>query len=451
MQTCFPGQQPASLAGFLPCPARPFSRATRQERAAFTLVELVVSTAIIALIMLVLVQMTNQTSRIWRSTTEKIEKFEEARDGFEAMTRRLAQATLNTNWDYLDATGKPRPKLLTSAGFNTFVPMMYGRTADLRFLSGPMSSTQVATPITINSGATTYWPTHGVFFQAPLGMADNSADPSFDIMNNLLNTWGYFVQAGYDPSVPGFVGQMQQAYANSTTGAGLVRTRWRSRLMEFRQPSEYMSLYDPAADTVPRWFTTALNGTNPPIHSIAENIIALVIRPKLSKNDEDYYQNVLHYPWQLCPYYIYDSTQTINPGPIAAGSLTGQINPKNQLPPVVQVTMVALDERSAAKLDLKYGTGPSGQGQGQPDMGLQQASQNCPWESVLFNQLFTNQASGSGTPLEGPLGLPSNLQQSDQNDLNYLQQVLIHEGLTYRIFTTNVTIRGAKWSRFQTK
>src|ERR1700722_11187886 len=99
------------------------------EKKAFTLVELMVSTAIIGLIMVVLVTMTNQISQTWRSTTEKIEKLEEARDGFESMTRHLAQATLNTNWDYLDINGQPRPKLLGSSGFNNFVPVMYGRTA----------------------------------------------------------------------------------------------------------------------------------------------------------------------------------------------------------------------------------------------------------------------------------------------------------------------------------
>jgi hypothetical protein len=51
------------------------------------------------------------------------------------------------------------------------------------------------------------------------------------------------------------------------------------------------------------------------------------------------------------------------------------------------------------------------------------------------------------------LGNPTYLasQGLPNSDLNNLQQILIHEGLTYRVFTTNVTIRGAKWSRVQTK
>ena len=110
-------------------PSRPF--ATRR-RAAFTLVELLVSTVIIALLMLVLVAMTNQTAQTWRYTTEKIEKFQETRDGFEAMTRQISQATLNTYWDYLDSTGQSRPTSVGSPAYRSFIPNSYGRRSELR-------------------------------------------------------------------------------------------------------------------------------------------------------------------------------------------------------------------------------------------------------------------------------------------------------------------------------
>jgi uncharacterized protein (TIGR02599 family) len=173
------------------------------RRSAFTLVEVMVSTAIIGLLMIILVGMTNQIGQTWRNTAEKIEKFEGARDGFEAMTRNLAQATLNTNWDYLGtdsvagtaASPIPRPKHLNDSGFKSFVPMMYGRTADLRFISGPMSKVAGASgfnPITFDGtgNGSTVWPTHGVFFQAPLGTVTTT---SFGVMNNLLNTWGPYL------------------------------------------------------------------------------------------------------------------------------------------------------------------------------------------------------------------------------------------------------------------
>ena len=55
----------------------------------------------------------------------------------------------------------------------------------------------------------------------------------YGLMNNLLNTWGYFVEASDDTMTrPAFL------------GTATVLPRWRSRLIEFVQPAEQMSLYD---------------------------------------------------------------------------------------------------------------------------------------------------------------------------------------------------------------
>ncbi len=64
--------------------------------AGFTLVEVLVSAGIIVVIMVVLLAMTDQTQRLVKSTSAKVEQFQQARVAFEAMTRRLAQASLNS-------------------------------------------------------------------------------------------------------------------------------------------------------------------------------------------------------------------------------------------------------------------------------------------------------------------------------------------------------------------
>src|ERR1043165_7333896 len=71
-----------------------------RPNSAFTLVELMVSTAVIVLIFATLLTMTDSTQRLTQSTSAKVEQFREARVAFEAMTRRISQATLNTYWDY---------------------------------------------------------------------------------------------------------------------------------------------------------------------------------------------------------------------------------------------------------------------------------------------------------------------------------------------------------------
>jgi len=408
--------------------------------AGFTLVELMVSTAIIGLIMIVLVGMTNQTGQTWRHATEKIEKFQSARDGFESMTRKLAQATLNTNWDYLDKNGNIRDKNVGSTAFNNFVPIYYGRVADLRFASGPMYSSTSYTlqtnppqPFTgLSPSPDIVRPGHGVFFQAPFGVVTDTSN--LGTMDNLLNTWGYFVEAGGDPNRPTFIDN-----AN-------VPQRWRTRLMEFMQPSEKMSLYDPTDKTY-KWFTVGLTGANRPVRVLAENILTLIILPKLSKADQDSRAAKLGVQASmLSPDYIYDSQSTLNPG--ANGlSDAGAINPKNQLPPVLMVTMVALDERSMQRLADRYCS--SAQKQLQGSHGGQVVG--SPSEMVMGMDVVTNGTYNNlfadATRLEDDPNTP----QPGDGDLYKLEQYLTQAGCTYRIFTSNVSIRGSKWSRIQTK
>ena len=406
--------------------------------AGFTLVELMVSTAIIGLIMVVLVNMTNQTSQTWRSTTEKIEKFQSARDGFESMTRKLAQATLNTNWDYLDSAGNVRDKAVNTPAFNAFVPAYYGRVTDLRFASGPMTATSAVALQTNPASSFTglspapdlLRPGHGVFFQAPFGAV---TDPNYSTMDNLLNTWGYFVEAGGDPSRPAFVDN-----AN-------VPERWRTRLMEFMQPAEKMSLYDPADKTY-KWFTTGLTGANRPVRVLAENILTLIILPKLAKSDEDA-RAVQQSPQAalLAPQYIYDSQTTLNPGAVLTVTDPGVVNPKNQLPPIVMVTMIAVDERSMQRLADKYCH--NAQLMAQSAHGAQVSG--SPSEMVMgMDQVYGSGYTSLFTDASKLEGVPGT---SNPGDLNLLETALSKAGITYRVFTSNVSIRGSKWSRIQTK
>jgi uncharacterized protein (TIGR02599 family) len=397
---------------------------------AFTLVEMLVSTAIIALIMLVLVSITNQTAQTWSYTTEKIEKFQKARDGFESMTRRLSQATLNTYWDYLGVvppspTLAPRNKQIEHDDYKNFIPLSYGRMSELRFLSGPMtgSGTSALVPDGPPSGSDdqeAYWPTHGVFFQAPLGIVNDTDDTisklklpagsTYGAMDNLLNTWGYFLEVGYELDRPPFI------------TPAMSPKRWRSRLMEFMQPAEKMGVYElkyPTSSTgwniITSWISAPLqvSRTSPdrPARTLAENVIALIILPKLSKEDQ-VARGASASP--LSPNYMYDSTKTANPGNTAGDS---EINPKNQLPPIVQVTMVAIDERSAARLVDKDG----------------KSHVIGPDTSTMFRQ--------KSETLEKP----------ETGELAEYERLLVEKGATYRIFNTNVSIKSSKWSRSQTQ
>lgn len=328
-------------------------------RAAFTLVELLVSMAVLTVLMLILLSMTSATQKTWTYTTGKVEQFREAREAFESLTRRLSQATLNTYWDYDNPT----------------TPTKYLRQSELRFISGPgLAGSATTTPPR---------PTHSIFFQAPLGFTDNSTYASLE---NLLNTWGFYIEFADDsPFRPSFI----------TSAA-----RSRFRLMELMEPSESLTLYTHTSGNQTYngtdWFDTPLGDSSIPKRPIAENVIALVILPKLSPNDQaaGSYTNA-----SLAPNYTYDSTTT---------KADKNLNPKNQLPPILQVTMVAIDEASANRLS---------------------AADNNAIQSTLGG-LFSDASKYS-------------------TDLTTLETFLSGKNISYRVFTTNVSIKAAKWSREQ--
>jgi uncharacterized protein (TIGR02599 family) len=358
--------------------------------AGFTFVELLASSTLIVLLMLVLVSMTDATTKTWQYTTRKIEQFQGARVGFESMTRRLSQATLNTYWDVeTQTTG-------TGAGATT-VPKTYVRRSELRFISGPMSALM---------GGDQRYPTHGTFFQAPIGFVENRA--KYGGLTNLLNTWGYFVEVGEEGSpVP-------------TPLLKEVKPKWRSRLKEFMEPSERLGVYRGRVDqdtgfVLPMtgglsraWFQDSMSAKTRPVRTLAENVAALILLPQLPAGDLAAQSGDV-----LAPGYVYDSTDE---------NADEDINPRNQLPPIVQVIMVAIDEDSARRLDERAPRSL--------DLGL---------DLTQFFQdpaLLLQGASSGGGSGAASLG-----------DLQRLENTLAAKRVNYRIFNSNVIIRGAKWGR----
>lgn len=362
------------------------SPANLRSISGFTLVELMVSSVILILIAGMVASMTSQTASTWRYTTGKIEQFSGARDAFSSLTTHLGQATLNTYYDYFDASGKPR----TLDNASTFVPRTYGRQSELRFICGSTDRDNVyagSSASALLPDPARPRPTHGVFFHAPLGFASDHT--KHGALNSLLNCWGYYIEFGSDePNRPGFL----QGMVSSTP------LRYRYRLMEFMQPTESMATYkDPT-----QWLNSMVNQSATNSHVLAENIVALVLQPMLSPKDEQALTSPPSVPGTaLAPSYFYDST-TKNSDPA--------LNPQHQLPPVVRVTLVAIDEPSALRL---------AQGTTQPDLRLETLFATDKLQSAL----------------------------NYDTDLNTLETRLTQLHCSFRVFTTDVIIRGAKWSK----
>lgn len=322
-----------------------------------------VSLVVLVIVSLILVQITNSTASTWRNTNAKIEQFRSAGDAFEELSRRISQATLNTFWDYDNIANHKR----------------YMRRADLRFITG-----QSADLISSSGGAS--HPTQCIFFQAPLGFVVDRQN--FGGLENLLNTWGYYIE---------FDKEQRPAFLDGISNK--PKQRYRYRLMEMMQPSEELGIYSYTSGlpssapqyTGKEWFTDSLSTANPPVRALAENVIAMIIIPKLSQKEDPT-------GIKLAPNYAYDSSPHTTSGK--------QDYSENQLPPVVQITLVAIDETSANR--ITNGASP-------PAFG------------GTLNTLFKTAANYDA-------------------DMKTLQDTLSNDKINFRVFTTNVIIRGAKWS-----
>jgi uncharacterized protein (TIGR02599 family) len=332
---------------------------------AFSIVELLVAAVILVILLGIIFSITQMISQSWGKSTAKIEAFQGARAAFDTVSRQVSQATLNTYYDYYDDAGKTR----SSYGSNTttFTPQRYGRAADLHFISGKSLVPNQTT--------------HSIFFQAPVGYVN---DTNYTGMDNLLNGCGFYVAYDKDDTIPAFVSGLPNKPAD----------RFRFRLMQYLQPSQNLKVYDPSASSDRDWFQKPLQEPNPPVSILAENIITFVILPKLSKTDEDN-AAANSKPSVLAAGYEYDTKKI---------TTTGMTD--SQLPPVVEVVVVAIDENSAQRFCV---------GSSLPNLGVDQ--------STLFQK-----------------------SEKLEEDLKTLTAALNSKRITYRVFRSEVALRGAKWS-----
>ncbi|HSJ01050.1 MAG: prepilin-type N-terminal cleavage/methylation domain-containing protein [Verrucomicrobium sp.] len=382
---------------------------SRRHAPAFTLVELLLAVALLAFIVAVVSQMTQQTSQVWRSSANRIQSFQEARAAFESMTRTLNQATLNTYHEYYDASNRPRAQL-TAADRAAFVPATYDRYSDLHFISGQAGTLLAASPKAVQTQ------THAVFFQAPLGRS-----AAYDSLRGALNACGYFLKFSSD----------EAAVPEPVKKAPQYKARYRYRLMEMTQRTERLGVYQGTATSSQDWFVNQADGAS---RVVAENVVAIVLLPKLSAHDD--VPSGAGAGVSLAPRYNYNtrvpraamddpSWPAADPPfpadqflayPSSGGSAVGASR-HHQLPPLMKVVMVVLDEASAS---------------------LVQGNATTPPKALDFSGvgLFRNAAA-----MDSDLKAVEDILNAQPGNLTQNQQ-----RLTYRIFSTEIIMREAKWS-----
>jgi len=372
----------------------------------FTLIELLVSMTFLVILMLVVTQVVGIVQRTWVRANSRVSQFREARVAFDILSRNLTQATLNTYWE-----NEFDPLGTDSAGQAITKAKNYIRQSELQFICGPTG--QLLTGAT---GSAQNYPGHAVFFQAPLGItrlvAANGGQANTENMVNLLCGRGYFVEWGNDaPYRPPFLNTLNT-----------VPTRQRLRLMEYSPTAEMNRIYDsalrPITSNSKTWFQDALTSvvqegetvsTRAFTRPIAENILALVISPQLETTG-----NVGGQPYSIAPNYLYDSTLKANPG--ASSSAANRQGTQHMLPPMLKVTMVALDERSGEFLARDEN----------------ESMRNEVLDTTAG--LFTSAASFAAD-LDGTGDQPGTL-----------EEVLSANKLNYRVFTTTIALKQGRWS-----
>ena len=355
----------------------PSSTPTIGAPTGFTLVELLAASALFSVLLLVVFQMVDVVSKVYNQAGSRIESFSEGRAAFTEISERLSQATL---FPYLDYSSED-----PADGEETFA-----YTSDLHFLCGRANQIIPRAPQTSGAGG------HAVLFHATRGIAST---PGGDLtaLPGLLNATGFYVEYGRpDDYVPAFL-----------RGTDASEQPARFRLVEILQPTEKNRVYEGYADgtqgvgdsaNTDAWIDNLqLNsGDQLDRHILADNIVALVIRPKDPAFAE---------PSIIAPDYSYDSRKATTGG--AVGAKLASIT-RHQLPPVVEVIVVAIDERSAARLDRDWGANVA---------------------NVLGLPSFFNNASEAAL----------------ESDLESLGERLTEKDVTYKIFRGDVVLKNSRW------
>jgi uncharacterized protein (TIGR02599 family) len=360
-------RKPPALDFYHPCsaqalevfPAKPSDFPSKHEEltrgpssissAAFTILEVLVASAVLILLLGVLLSTISQTSSVTRRATSKVSAFQGARVAFERMTARLGQAALNSYLDYDDPS----------------TPTKYLRKSELHFLIGA-------------AGASPFGGTAGtgqaVYFQAPAGISTG-----YDGLETLLNAVGYFVSYGVEDALP-------------APFPAPAKPKCRYRLMQSIQPAEDLGVYSGTSGN--SWVSGVAANAVP----LAENIIYMAAWPRKVPAEDP--QGTA-----LTSAYSYDSRSAAESLP--TDPATGQPVTQHQMPPTVQITIVAMDEDSASRIC----TGAT------PPAAI----------STAFTSLFQTSS-----------------QDQFDSDLIELNSRLADQKINFRVFTANVPIRESK-------
>ena len=133
---------------------------------------------------------------------------------------------------------------------------------------------------------------------------------------------------------------------------------------------------------------------------------ALIISPQTNT-----FGNPAINPTAIAPNYVYDSTLITNPGAAAGGTAQGT---RHLLPPLLKISMVALDQMAG--------------------------------EQLSFSDTLRQEVIGKvGSLFTGASNLTQDLEGTPEEP-GELKTLLLQKKLNFRIFTTTIALKQARWS-----
>lgn len=387
-----------------------YSSRRRPAGRGFSLIELMVATTVLSMLLIMVFQMMRGMQTTWKRVRQDVGEFKEARQAFEEISRRVSQSTLNTYFSY-------RYDEQTVQGVRLRMGREIIPQSELHFVCGPAEELGITAK---NSRQIGQRYSHAIFFQAPFGFCidKDKTYPDrlhYEKLNGSMNGWGYYVEFNTDElDRPQFLKQLDNS----------PKPRPRYRLMEFRQPTEYLQIYklhlrdldkNAGKGQIYRWFNEGNYSVNSEWNNslegrdtegyfrttriVADNIIAMILHPREADEKRDASTD------EIAPDYHFDSRRFQWGGKGDTAERT-----KHQLPPVIDVTFVAVDE-------------------------------------VSFNGFCTREGikSVDGDPEFIDKDMFKKVQDF-QKDLKNLEDKLTKKKLDYRIFNTSLRIRESKWT-----
>ena len=199
---------------------------------------------------------------------------------------------------------------------------------------------------------------------------------------SLLNGWGYFAGFGSDA-------EWQPQFARDR-----LDEKYRFRLFEYHLPTERLALHSEEQLTGYQWITDHLESRN--VSVLAENVILFLIHPVHSTDPTEAHE--------LAEEYRFDSrAYDLSPGDSNADRA------RHEVPPIIQMTMVAVAEADFSRYQ-------EGNPTGIPDEF--RIEEIAPFsKSIDF-----------------------------EKDLQALEEHLQENGIDYRVFSTAIGLRNAKWT-----